>query len=538
MSVIKIKTAFFNNDAQTNFNSETHANPGLEIEELAFTNRNILLEGIRGTGKTHIQKMIRERSFEDFEDKRVLPVYLSLAKLSEYEVLEDKIFRVHLYTNIVQAAMSSILDNFPKIEAAGNPRPLHLKVLKSDAPILEMFQERPIFEVIMELQELFDLLNKELLSAEVKAVSDKSKDFGAEFAAKWLKLKGNTIKKEQVEQIINSLSHMNASRYIVSFFSGLHKILDLNYSLLLIDEISGIAEKAQVEVFRLLRLIRSSTETTAGTNFLYFIGSVYPPEKTNYPSKVRGYDFDFIQGEDCSMEYLEMDVLHDEYESFFKYITEKRLQSLHPESNGTINWLFEDEKTFLLAAFTANGLPRRYFEILNNAYSIASKRHSSETDIQKIDFSSVSSAIQNIADSQTLSENQLTDNDLHYLEKIIIPKLTSRNTGAETRNESREDDKRLPVHLFLSVSRADRKKLGNLIYRGIIHNLSRTRKSKSSTTETTENKGIMLMLDLSVGFYYRVFNVQKSVDYFQNDLRENSKKGYLYYSTITLSEPN
>ncbi len=95
----------------------------------------------------------------------------------------------------------------------------------------------------------------------------------------------------------------------------------------------------------------------------------------------------------------------------------------------------------------------------------------------------------------------------------------------------------MPVHLFLSVSRADRKKLGNLIYRGIIHNLSRTRKSKSSTNEITEHKGIMLMLDLSVGFYYRVFNVQKSVEYFQNDLRENSKKGYLYYSTITLNDP-
>ncbi|MCI1590259.1 MAG: hypothetical protein LKH79_06865 [Heyndrickxia oleronia] len=537
MSIVRVKTEFFNNDAQTNFNSETHANPGLDIEELAFTSRNILLEGIRGTGKTHILKMIRERSIETFEKNRVLPVYLSLAKLSEYELLEDKLFRVHLYTNIVQAAMNSILDNFPTIESAGDLKPLNLKVIDSDAPILEMFQERPIFEVLSELQELFNMLNRELLSAEVRSVSDNSKDFGAEFAAKWLKFKGNTIKKEQVEQIINSLSHMNASRYIVNFFNGLHKILDLSYSLLLIDEISGVAEKAQVEVFRLLRLVRASTETKEGTNFLYFIGSVYPPEKTNYPSKVRGHEFDFIQGEDCSMEYLEMDVLHDEYESFFKFITERRLLALHPESNGSINWLFEDEKTFLLAAFTANGLPRRYFEILNNAYSIASKRHSSEQDLKRIDFSSVSSAIQNIADSQTLSENQLTDNDLHYLEKIIIPRLTARNTGAETRNESREDDKRLPVHLFLSVSRADRKKLGNLIYRGIIHNLSRTRKSKSSTNELTEHKGIMLMLDLSVGFYYRVFNIQKSVEYFQNDLRENSKKGYLYYSTITLIDP-
>ena len=534
MPMIKIKNDFFNNDAQTSFNSATHANPGLDIEELAFTNRNVLLEGIRGTGKTHILKMVRQKCFEKFEEKRVLPIYLSLAKLSEYEVLKDDEFRVHLYTNIVQSAMDTILKNFSEIESSGDLKSITLKVLDKDAPILEMFYERPIYEVICEIQELFSMLNSELLSSDLTSIEGKTKDIGASIAIKWFKLKGDNSKKEQVEKIIKSLYHMNASRYIVNFFKGLYKALDLKNSLILIDEMSGVEEKAQIEVFRLLRLIRASTETNEGTNYLYFIGSVYPPEKTNYPSKVKGDGFDFIQGEDSSVEYLEMDVLHEEYESFFKYITEKRLESLHPESNGKISWLFEDEKTFLLAAFTANGLPRRYFEILNNAHSIASKKDSSEQHIRKIDFSSVSSAIQNIADSQTLSENQLTDQDLHYLENIIIPKLQSRNSGAETRNESRKE--KLPVHLFINVSRSDRKKLGNLIYRGIIHNLSRTRKSKSVSKDGSGGKGIMLMLDLSVGFYYRVFNVQKSVDYFQNDLRENSRKGYLYYSEITLRD--
>ncbi|MDT3425318.1 hypothetical protein J2Z22_000834 [Paenibacillus forsythiae] len=536
MPIVRIKPDFFNNDAQTNFNANTHANPGLEIEEIAFSNRNILIEGIRGTGKTHILKMVRESCFEKFEVHRVLPVYLSLAKLSEYEILEDSKFRAHLYTNIVQSAISTIINNFSFIEKAGDP--LHLKVLKTDAPILEAFIDRPIVEVLDEIKALFEMLNSELLSDDVKVVKDQSNNLGAEVAAKWFKLKGESIKKEHIEQIVNTLSHFNASRYIVNFFNGLNDILELNYTLLLLDEISGTSDKAQIEVFRLLRLIRASTETTTGTNFIYFIGGVYPPEKTNYPAKIKGHDFDFIQGEDCSMEYLEMDVLHDEYESFFRYITEKRINILHPESSGQTSWIFEDDRTFLLAAFTANGLPRRYFEILNNAYSIASKKFASETDIKRLDYSSVSTAIQNIADSQTLSDNQLTELDLHYLEKIIIPKLSARNSGAETRNESRDEDKRLPVHMFLSVSRGDRKKLGNLIYRGIIHNLSRTRKSKSLSPDSGEQKGILLMLDLAVAFYYRVFNVQKSVDYFQNDLRENAKNGYLYYSTITLIDPD
>lgn len=303
---------------------------------------------------------------------------------------------------------------------------------------------------------------------------------------------------------------------------------------MLIDEISGVSDKAQIEVFRLLRLIRGATDINNDSNFIYFIGSVYPPQKTNYPSKAFGYEFDFIAGEDCSMEYLEMNVLNDDYEEFFKYITQNRLIKYHSESEGKYLWIFEDEKTFLLSAFAANGMPRRYFEILKNAYSIASKKHSNSQHVEKIDYSSVSTAIQNIVDSQILSESQLTDEDFNYLENKIIPKLSQRNTGAETRNESRTGDKKLPVHLFLSVSRTDRKKLSNLIYRGIIHNLNRTRKPRTINTNNEETKGLMLMLDLAVAFNYRVFNVQNAINYFQEDLRENAKRGYMYYSDISL----
>lgn len=531
---MKINQELFSNDAQTNFDSTTHANPGIEIKDLAFSSKNVLLEGIRGTGKTHILKMVRETCFDNLSEKKILPVYLSLAKLSEYEALEDSQFRIHLYTSIVQAAMQTLINNADAIENNFSSTIKSLKVIDSNSNIWDYFDEKPFFEAVTDLQELFTLLNKELLSSEIKTVNEKQKDFGATVATKWFNLKGDNVKKEQIEQMVNSLSHMNASRYIVNFFNGLHEILNLDYCLLLLDEISGISHIAQVEVFRLLRLIRGSTETSFGKNYLYFIGAVYPTEKTNYPSKAKNHDFDFIQGEDCSMEYLEMDVLHDEYENFFRFVISNRLRTFHPETDGDIFSLFEDEKTFLLAAYTANGLPRRFFEILSNAYSEASKKFYSDIDIKKIDFNSVSSAIQHIVDSQTLNESQLTESDLIYLEEKIIPKLTTRNTSAETKNESRTEDTRLPVHVFISVSRADRRKLSNLIYRGVIHNLSKTRKSKNSYQSETEYKGIMLMLDLSVAFYHRVFNIQKSVQYFQNDLNDNAKKGYKYFSEISL----
>jgi hypothetical protein len=532
MPIIKINPEFFNNDAQANFDYSTHANPGFNIIDIANSKSNILFEGIRGTGKTHILKSIREETLSNFNKYRILPVYISLAKISEYESLDEQMFRIHLYTNIVKATVESIKDNVDLIRNSDNP--LLLKAIKCEMPILNMYYDESIVQFLDEIQVLLEKLDNDLLAGNINFQTEDSNELSVGIMPKAFSFNGKKNKKQQLQYMVDRLSHLNASRYIVEFFRGIREILELEYSLLLIDEISGVSNKAQTEVFRLLRLIRGSTDSNEKSNFVYFIGSVYPPQKTNYPAKAYGSEFDFIAGEDCSMEYLEMNVLNEDYEEFFSYITRRRLEKIHPESNGNYLWMFEDEKTFLLAIFASNGLPRRYFEILKNAYSISSKKHSTSLQFEKIDYNSVSLAIQNIVDSQILSESQLTDIDFDYLEKYILPKLSQRNSSAETKNESRSDDKKLPVHLFLSVTRTDRKKLANLIYRGVIHNLSRTRKPKTVSSNDQEAKGLMLMLDLAVAFNYRVFNIQNAINYFENDLRNNAKRGYLYYSDITL----
>ncbi len=530
MAIIDIKADFFNNDAQANFDFSTHANPGFNIIEVASSKTNILLEGIRGTGKTHILKAIREQVLNEYDQQRILPIYISLAKISEYESLDEKMFRIHLYTNIVQTAVNFIVQN--KQILKNTDKSLFVKLFNYFF-VFDDVNNLSVDEILRNVQILIDNLNLELLSGNINVVSEELNEVNAQSGICQFNFNGKLSEKEQLGFTINKLSHLNGSRYIVEFFKELRRILGLEYSLLLIDEISGVSDKAQIEVFRLLRLIRGATDIN-NCNFIYFIGSVYPPQKTNYPSKAFGYEFDFIAGEDCSMEYLEMNVLNDDYEEFFKYITQNRLKKYHEESEGKYLWIFEDEKTFLLSAFAANGMPRRYFEILKNAYSIASRKHSNSQLNEKIDYSSVSTAIQNIVDSQILSESQLTDDDFSYLDNKIIPKLSQRNSGAETRNESRTGERKLPVHLFLSVSRTDRKKLSNLIYRGIIHNLNRTRKPKTINVNNEETKGLMLMLDLAVAFNYRVFNVQNAISYFQEDLRENAKRGYMYYSDVSL----
>ena len=74
------------------------------------------MEGIRGTGKTHILKMIREECLKSENSSRILPIYISLAKLSEYEALDDEKFRLHLYTSIVSSAMEILVHNIPRFD--------------------------------------------------------------------------------------------------------------------------------------------------------------------------------------------------------------------------------------------------------------------------------------------------------------------------------------------------------------------------------------------------------------------------------------
>ncbi|WPC43436.1 hypothetical protein [Clostridium sp. JS66] len=96
-------------------------------------------------------------------------------------------------------------------------------------------------------------------------------------------------------------------------------------------------------------------------------------------------------------------------------------------------------------------------------------------------YTIISSAIQHIAENEILDESHLLDKDFEYLEEKIISKLLTRNSTFETKNAN--NNSKTLIDLFINVSTNDRNKLGNPIYRGVIHNLNRTRKSKSSKSE-------------------------------------------------------
>lgn len=228
MAIINIKPDFFNNDAQANFDFSTHANPGFNIMEIATSKTNILLEGIRGTGKTHILKAIREQVLNEFDQQRILPIYISLAKISEYESLDEKMFRIHLYTNIVQTTVNFIMQNIKVIH--NTDRNLFIKLLNYFFIFDEDIKYRSVEEILYNVQILINNLNDELLSGNIIVVSEGSAEIGAQAGIEQFKVNGKLTEKEQLGFTINKLSHLNGSRYVVEFFRELKQILSLKYS--------------------------------------------------------------------------------------------------------------------------------------------------------------------------------------------------------------------------------------------------------------------------------------------------------------------
>jgi Cdc6-like AAA superfamily ATPase len=64
---------FFNHDAQAGgFFPLTHINPGFDIDSfIRGSGKNILVEGIRGTGKTHILKMIASKCIDTYPEEKI-----------------------------------------------------------------------------------------------------------------------------------------------------------------------------------------------------------------------------------------------------------------------------------------------------------------------------------------------------------------------------------------------------------------------------------------------------------------------------------
>ncbi|MEL7658044.1 MAG: ATP-binding protein, partial [Bacillota bacterium] len=369
--VINIDNAAFQHDAQAQFDAELHIDAVFSIDKYVTPNgTNTLIEGIRGTGKTHMLKMISTRIIERFSDIRVLPVYISLAEVSEYVTKDPALFRVHFYSTLIIRTIETIKNNRQQIEFKEDN--VLLQLTKQFAMLFGFFEEDNFDTLLDKIESYAEGLQREILTNPTK-ISEITKSVeecaaGVKSPGIQVDAKRNDETSHSLEYITIKLAHLNASQFMTEFFKYLHSVLRLRHTMLLVDECSDLPQEGQIEVFRLFKLIRGGTRIDNSRNFLYFIGGVYPPQATCYPSKALGSSFDFEPGDDCAVEYLELDVQLDFYEEFFKNLLLAKLRKFHKNQYSNIGDIFEDDRSFLLATYASHGLPRRFFEILHQSY--------------------------------------------------------------------------------------------------------------------------------------------------------------------------
>lgn len=550
MPPITLESKFFNHDAQAGgFFPVTHINPGFDISSLIKgTGKNMLIEGIRGTGKTHILKMIASNCVERYNEEKVLPVYVSLAKISEWQESDIRLFRIQLYANIVYETISIIEKEKSKI---GIKKSGIRKAIDRITNMFGLKSSKDINDTLKEIKAISEELlrdltyNKEKFLEKIRQEGetttgikstlrgDITSPMGKSSMATESSLQDTRRKAQEREAqyIGKTLAYENASGFIIEFFKQLKDILGYRYVMLLLDECSEASDEAQIEIFRLLKLIRGSSDSI-DMNYIYFCASIYPPYATNYPSRIRGNTFNFEPGQDAGVEYLQLDELTEEYEKFFLELIRKRLELVLQKSIvNPISEIFESEGAFILAAYAANGIPRRYLEILKQGYDNLWQRSDSGEDIKKISLRDIETAIHTVASSQILSQSKLTQNDFKIIDELN-QRIGKRNRKTET--ENKEKERPLPANVYFTITRAQFSDLNNLLLQGCVHDKCRTRLKKYYKEEGSQ--GPLLMLDLALAYQAGSIDRRRAPEIFKHDLKENAKSGYLYCQDFDLDQ--
>ena len=505
---MELYSDFFNHDAQAGgFFPMAHV--GINVSNFG-RRQNVLIEGIRGTGKTHILKMLEKYYLDNFNEYKILPIFVSLAQINEHAKKDPDEFRLHLYTHVVDKCIETVLKYSKDLQ------PDKSLLSKSITSISQLFGIKGKDELDATLEFIqktadhlkfklqFDLTNKTFKTFK-KDNSSTSKELKANANAKFiagsaganLTSKRNQTEEESNEETITflgaRLAHKNASQFLLEFLKQLQVALDLEHSLLLLDECSEANFDSQVEIFRLFKTIRGANSLLANkTSCSFFVGCVYPRGETYYPT--RAIDgFVFQPGQDCTIEFLQWDETDIEaYVKFFEEMTLARAKYLLGYT-GNFSELstvvFENREVFLLAAFCANGIPRRYWELLKQSY---------DKNSLKVTLSSLDISIQEIANNHIVSSAYLKEDDITFIDRLIA-NLNGLNISIRSKNKKIGRGNLIPQSIYFSVKRGLEQHLSNLVIYGAVHEKSRTR-----TTRRRSRPEPIFALDMAVAYTFRV----------------------------------
>lgn len=542
---MELHSGFFNHDAQAGgFYPMAH----VSINIADFGERqNVLIEGIRGTGKTHILKMLEKHYMDNFSEYRILPIFVSLAQINEHAKKEPEEFRLHLYTHVVEKCIETVQKYSKSLQ------PDRSLLDKSIAAISQLFgvKSKGEFESTIEyirktadhlkFKLQFDLTNdtfktfeKEHSSSVTELKGNAQAKFPAGSVGSSLTLKDGQTSEESVEEVVTflgtRLAHKNASQFLLEFLKQLQVALNLEHSLLLLDECSEANFDSQIEIFRLFKTIRGANTLLADKAFCaFFVGCVYPKGETYYPTRaVDG--FVFQPGQDCTIEFLQWDETDIEaYVRFFEEMTLARAKYLLNYS-GSFSELstivFENREAFLLAAYCANGIPRRYWELLKQSY---------DKNFLKVTIASLDIAIQEIANNQVVSSSYLNENDISFIDRLIAD-LNGVNIDIRRKNKIRGRVNPMPQSIYFSVKRGLEQQVSNLVIHGAVHEKSRTR-----TTRRRSRPEPIYAIDMAVAYTFRVIPPKSFVEVITKDVTRCASCDFNqspYYKSISRVGPS
>ena len=307
--------------------------------------------------------------------------------------------------------------------------------------------------------------------------------------------------------------HKDAATFLIEFLKQIQIILNLEYSLLLLDECSEASFSAQTEIFRLFKTIRGATTGLASKDACaFFIGTVYPKGETYYPTRQQD-GFSFEIGQDCTMEFLQWDETDlDSYLSFFESMTLNRAKEVlgfQGKFSDLCDLLFENKKAFSLAAYCAHGIPRRYWEIVKRSYD-----HNAE----KVLFAQVEISIQEIANEQILGHDSINVHDSDFIYALIrsLKKQNQRPKTKSGQKKSRTDVQ----NLYFSINRKYTDNLRRLVMQGAVHEKSRMRTMRKAFLRPQP----VYALDMAIAYTFQAIQNSNYVSTITKDLplcREN-----------------
>jgi cold shock CspA family protein len=321
--------------------------------------------------------------------------------------------------------------------------------------------------------------------------------------------------RELEESYINNpMFAKSASVFLIDFLRQIQIMLDLEYTVILLDECSQTSKEGLIEIFRLFKKMKGARSLYKDNkDCVFFIGAVYP--QAYYPNQDKDL-FSFAPPHDFKLEFLQWDETDIEgYTHFFEYMlllrAKDRAEYRGLNAKVLIGTLFDTYETFLLAAFCSHGIPRRFLEILNLAYDNVSK---------KITFTSVTASVHRIVNQYILGASRLTEDDKYFAEQLVKRITLTNNQFRNLNNKNRNNS--LPQTIYFAIPKSRKSILDRLILEGVVHEKARMRTSG----KTINSFSHVYALDMAVAFAHNVIPPSMYVETLNQDIPRCEKNGF------------